>query len=664
MTSPKLHSDFRPLALLGTALLGLGLALRILVPDEPVVSPLITAIPAALLLAGSGVVLLERFLRGGTPPSPWVWAILLAIAFGLFPSTGAGLAQGGDFLAAVLAGVALRDLVRHDGLGPALLRGLCGLAAILAVLGLAQTLYQRDELRTIVHERGLPGFESGEAEAFLASNRATGTLASANAYAGWLLLMIPLVVVLAGRSRAALVLAILLGGAFLAAGSAGAGLALLLATGVLVVGPWRGPWRWPRITAALGVLGVVALVFALTVSLPLPGLEGKVETFRLRIDYHRQGARMLPDMGLLGAGLEATSELRWDRGRPDEAQSAYLHDTWFQLLLELGPLGLAAMGLGAWGLLRSSRGPLVGVVGPRSLERALVTGLVLGAAVAPFVSRLATPFPLTLEMPLLDAAWNAGLLFVTGILLRDATRPLLPPYAFAVMGAAMLLHGCVDFALYAPAVATTAAALFALVPGRDADADRRTPDRSPRLGHAALLGMLCLLLPAWVGWTALVREEAQWAEREGVAQGHRTPQVRDSLLRAFDGPLPPADSDALRALSAGWSARDPAVVERVLDALSPTLRDRALYRRAEAEHIVRRALGEPASLPTAQRRAAALLRPPERLSPWILLASARLASQAGESQSARRLAAEGLHQATTWNIQDPILLEALREIAR
>ena len=344
--------DPRPLALLGTFMLGLGLGLRFLLPDEPTVSPIAGALVRIPLYSGAAVVLLERLIRGGPAPTAAIWLIPLAILPGCFPATALGVTRAFDLVAAICAGIALRNLVVHDRFGATLCRWLLALGITLCLVGLAQSLWQRAQLREAVGSAwdGWP-----MARAFLESNRASSTLVNPNAFAGLLLLLLPVAVGVARYASGALVLLALLA-ALAATGSAGAMLALLLALGIR----WRDttPTRWwCRAGFLVGIGAVLVLVTALATSWQPPLVGGKIDTFRQRMDYHALGARMMADAGPLGAGLEATRELRWAHARPDEANSAYIHDTWLQLLIEIGPVGLLLAAAGIVLIVRRRRAP-------------------------------------------------------------------------------------------------------------------------------------------------------------------------------------------------------------------------------------------------------------------------------------------------------------------
>lgn len=641
MTPAK--SDPRPLGLLGALMLGLGLGLRFLLPDEPSSSPLEGALVRIPLLSGAAIILLERLIRRGPAPSAVVWLIPLAILPGCFPLTAIGVTRAMDLVAAVCAGIALRDLVVHDRFGATLCRWLLALGLALCLIGLAQALWQRDELREAV---GTAWDASPMARAFLDSNRATSTLVNANAFAGLLLLLLPLAI--GGRgSRSGRGVLIVLLATLATTGSAGAILALLLALGVR----WRAPdthGRWCRAGFIGGAAGVLLLVTALATSWQPPLVGDKIETFRQRLDYHALGARMLADAGPLGAGIEATQELRWAHARPDEGHSDYIHDTWLQLLIEIGPVGmlLAASGVGLLAYRRRTKTPAPEQDRPTEHgSRAAVAfgiGVTVGVTMAPLLNGVPRVLPLGWAAPpILDALGLAGCVLLSARMLRNVIPPSGAAWTWGIV--AFALHGLVDYDLYVPAAATMLGAACALAPIKPAQT--RSMDR-PLL---AVAGLVLLTLPLVVGLVGLARDNARLA----INAVRRGDAVEEHLRTIEDLATSLPDPVALEGLS-----RHPARFTRALDALPPSMRTWPIYRRIEAEHLARRRfLGE-------RHDMAHLLHPGEAMEPWIRRSMMRVAMVDGDTASRRTHARAGLDAMKRFAIRDPVLLEDLQEGAR
>ena len=647
MSASPVTPEPRPIGLLGALLLGLGLGLRLLLPDEPATRPITNALARIPLFAGSGLILLEQLLRRKAAPAAAAWLLVLAILPGCFPITAQGVARALDFLAAVSVGIAVRNLVVHDGMGPTIRRWLLACGVTLSVIGLSQTLWQRDQLRSdpLVSE---VWFTSPMAQAFLDSDRASATLFNANAFAGLLLLLLPLGIWRSGRRGAILVMVLMTFG-FVAAGSAGATLALLLSLAVARREPGPvGPWC--RGLALAGAAGVLLLITCLSFQWTPPLVGGKLATFSQRLDYHRLGFRMLDDMGLSGAGLEATRELRWAHARPDEDHSAHLHDTWLQLLIELGPVGLLALVVAVGLLLRGQRRRPESVAPPvdQLLSRTLGLGLAGGMFVAPLLNGVPRVLPLNWEAP----PWLDGvILVVIAVTAARASRGMGSPSraAWAVALTAFALHGLVDSDLYAPAAATVLATVIALAPvtvPRDGPGDR----------VLLLLGSaLLLLMPLADAGVSLLRDEGRHAVA-AVRRGRITQQDVTSL-RALLASFP--DRDAGRALLLAASRSPGTPPWRPPEQLGR----RPFYRLLEAQ---RRAAGRVTGAPEIEKERSLdeLVVPGEALEPWIRRALMTAAAADGDTEGRRRHAREGIRAMDRWNVTDPRLREALERGAR
>ncbi|MAG58824.1 MAG: hypothetical protein CMJ83_21250 [Planctomycetes bacterium] len=661
--SDDARPDPRPLGHLGAFLLGLGFGLRLLIPDEPSATPIVTAVPQLMLLAGAAVVLLERMLRGGAPP-PWVWLPFGALVCGAFPATGISLVRVTDAAAAVAAGIALRDLVVHDGCGRTLLRLVLAFVVMLAVIGCAQSLYQHDEIRAVVAERGLPGFESAEAQAFLASNRATSTLANPNGFAGLLLLILPVVVMGAVSTtgparRPWIVGALVVSGGFLCAASAGATLALLLATGVYLIARPRP--LLARLTFAAGVSGLLILTFSLATGIEPPIVGSKIETFRLRIDYHAVGVRALADDLWFGSGLESMRELHFAHARPGQAHSAYVHDSWLQLLGELGIVGTSLLATAAVVGWRRRKSPPP-AADKASLGTGLIAGGVLAVIVAPFLNRSATALPLTWERPIADAALGAMIVGAMLIASRRFGPPSLRTWAVGLV--AFGIHGFLDFDIYAPQTMVVMAGMLALAPGRPAAEHARKAAPSVLTRSIGGLAALLMLGLPWMLAPAILARGSVQPIVDSMKNGNRPPNAVDTLVLPFQLNPVPADAVVLQALSAVASTTRPQLVEDALDALPREVRGRPSFRRAESAHLVRRHLVDPSFGDEAATRLRGLWRPGELREPWILLARARVAAQSGDQDTARAHAREGLRALERWELDAPDVAADLRVLLK
>lgn len=626
--------------------------MRLLVPPGPVSGPVVDAIPVVMLLAGAGLVLLERGLRGGGSFPAGLLALPLLLLPGTVGASVTSLARGLDYAAAALAGFAFRDLVLRDGLRGAVLRLLLALAVFLALLAIAQSLYQRAEVRAAAETAADPLAGTALGKSFLASDRAAATFVNPNVLAGFLLLVLPLPI-LARRQgtpwirTAAPWLLLVLASGFAAAGSGGATLALAFGIGLLLLlRPPVAPAARRLAVAGLaaGVLALAGLVTCLAAGWSPAFLGSKVATLGERASYHLLGFRLLPEAGLRGLGFDLTREMTSAVQRPGEPWSAHLHDSWLELALEGGPLLLAAAVPFVLALRRLARGGgSVGTEGPpvRSLGLALHAGALAGAVLVSSrgFARSVTLWPLAWDLPWLDAATAAGVfLAVLWIPRRCAADTVWWRPALAVALGAFAVHGFLDFDLQVPSVATSLGVVLALLPG--------LPPGRPRRWAFALAGAVGLTLPLAAGAVALDRDATAGAAEEIRRVGDASGIAAGTLWHHA-----PTDLDALEALVMSGGGRKPEAPD-LFERLPDRVRQTPRARRLEARHLVRLALLDPSRARNAVERIPELVRPAERASSGILhqLALAHLIDQ--DPEGARRAARASLDAAVTWRLDD------------
>lgn len=627
----------------GRLLFGLGFAWTLTTPGEPAADPVVATLPLAILSAGSCAILTDAILRRGQAAGPG-WLLMLApVALGGFPATPESLRFASMFASAVAAGLGACAISRDSGGAPAIARVVLALAAILALQGVAETAFQRGEVREAAREQGEDAFGgplTPRGWAHVESNRAAVSFINANTFAGFLLLAIPLA--LAGAFRGGsgvslsgiLLTAILLAG-FAAARSAGALLALLASAAIFA------PARRLRLLAA-GICAAGALLVALGLAGAAPEpVAHKIASFRERLDFNAHALRLLPSMPASGHGFDAFRDLSLGVARPGEAWSAWVHNTPLQLLLETGP-GILFLAAGLAAFLRSVRkGPAAaaaaGAGAPAAGRGFLFAGACAGAALAPLSSRSATLLPLHIEQPLLDSLIALGL----SILLLRLSGPSIRPGEATAPGpvrpagvlpalAAFGLHAFLDFDIYAPGVAITVAALCGAV---------CIPARGCRWAGPLAAAFALAATPVSVH-LAIQREEArELAQAAAPIPAAPEGQARDPD-RAFAAllsmrPLPIHEIHRSRVLDALDPRRSAKAREflAALDSLAPSLERRTLARILRA-----RAESQAGWSPEEAARAAARIEfsPGEPFERAFLLYRSGLLERAGDRAGAER----------------------------
>ncbi|MSR75939.1 MAG: hypothetical protein EXS14_10780 [Planctomycetes bacterium] len=633
-----------PLGMLGALLLGAGFALTLLVPPV-VVGPLPALLPLVLIVLGSVTLLLQQALQG--LPDLGFAALLLPLAAlpGMLPGSHEALQTGTVFVCVALGTLALRGLVQQGCSARELLRPLLALLCLCAVIGLAQTLYQRDAVQHLATESGHDLLATEKGRAFLASDRATGPLQSANTFAAVLLLLLPLACCALLQKRAAaqgraatlmtraaaLLPAALLAAAFVAAGSAGAFLAAA-ATAPFFLRVSRGVVRCVLLSLMLVGVGALVLWLLAVCGVPMPEFMAlKILSLRERVDFQCLAVRIFADWSPEGIGFGTFAVAGEGVLRPGEAWSSSAHNAWLQLLLEggLAPLG-AVVGLF---LIFRRRTPAAFAASttPHSLSRAFSAGAFSGTLLAPLAVPMLSPLPLTLESPSW-AALSCALLF---LFFLHATRcvvqleNLRTPLAFGL--AAFTFHGFVDSDLFIPGACAAAGWLFALaLPITDTQPAHR--------GLAPLSVVVALLCVAWccrAAWHADLRAEALEAHAAG------DDKALQFLATQHGGAL-----EALEFAGPAIAVKGIDAVDAALAEIPARLRASPRGRVLEARMLVRAAEARRASLSAVRTRVAALSAPDDRRQPTLLRLRARIAQLGGDASAQadfeRRAAAQDL----------------------
>lgn len=530
-----------PLALLAAFLLAAGSLLALLIPPEPVATPLFAAAPLVLLalgvLAASVHALLRREAAAG------FGSLLLALLFLVpaLPPVRGHLPLAATLAILVLAAAAWRSMRLQGAAFTLLLAGL----ALTAVLGISQWWHQLDAAEDFALRQTLDIAETARGRAFLASNRATGTSLVANTFAATLLLALPFLALAAMRARTRVLPCFFLlgiGGAFVAAGSAGATLAGLAATALCcwhAERPWR---RVARSAALLLALAIALMLVSATWSAVPEWLALKSASLGERADFQTLALRLFEPAHLLqGTGWMNFAPLAESVILPGESWSSSPHSVPLQLALEGGVVLAAAALVAGWWALRSMKNgaaDAIASIPPAALlalrrdraplaardpvSSAVLYGGLLAAILAPLCVPMLSPLPLDFDHPFLAAALM-GLLFLGAS--RGAAALVCMSMgrgALAVGVVAFLVHGLVDSDLFIPSAA--AALCLALAAG--------LPTTSPSRGRAALSALAAIVIACAL--VSHLATAAAWRVAESDAEGTGEPALLRTAMEAAE----------------------------------------------------------------------------------------------------------------------------------
>jgi hypothetical protein len=628
----------RWLDVLGHAMLGAGLALILLRIAEPVGSPLAEGLSLAILASGSWITLAARAIRREPMPTVLAGLPLIPIALGAFPRTPESVRLALVFAVAWSVWLAMQGGSRRAALAHAGAAALLAMGGFLALMGVCESLFQRDEMRRLLNESmtTVP-WEDARARAFLLSNRAATTFINANAFAGFLLLLLPAALLTARSKSFRCVLSLILLAGFLASGSLGAALSLIVTFALWA--PTLSLRRWSRI--ALGA-PLVAVGLLLALGTESAFLQSKLSSLVHRLDYWKQAVRIAFDTPPWGHGFGAFAELRFGVMRSGEEGSVWVHNTPLQLLIELGPLmtGLFITVL-ALRWTRGSQASVAAASEPEELQtqqpsRAFLVGVVAATFGIPFISRGTTLLPLHMEWPLVDAMLNTTVVSLLLMLLSakrsTAGRITLleraaEPRLLRLGLVAFALHSLIDFDVYSPGNAIAAAALLGIA----------GPSVKQTLNRSALaLIVIVMLFPLLAMQASRQRDEVAHV----LARGTRAfSDQEDASIRLgpLDGPAFPG-----QALAALLHHEDPALNREILNrfaSLPPALARRPLHQLWSAQARVA-SLKDPIELRAILREFDG--QSSSRLWPEYLLLSAEIFDRLGQPTDAEATRAEAL----------------------
>ena len=449
---------------------------------------------AELTVLGSLLVLLGALRRGaGIAWGSLAWLGLAGLLLLRFTGFVTFESEARTTLLAV-SFVAGATLGRNAPTRRLLLANFLTMAIVLALFGIAQSLYLQDSARASARLAAPGLFEAADFAAFASSNRARSVFGQANGFAGFLLLVLPFAASAAiprgpvvGR---ALVFAVVLVGAFVVAGSIGAAIALL---GVVAAGCAFEARRSALARTAAWCFGGlfvagVAMVTALIAGWR-PGQVAGVDprSFLHRLDYWSQALALWRTAPVFGVGLGNYPDFV-EPGAAGRESSLYAHQGYLAMLAEGGIVGLALLlGCLALAIRWVMRAPTAArsdvAVGPRRLldlaPVILAIGLDFGRVGFLILDTwtfagLAANTALTVAVAW--AAWRYVADPIAACLDAEPTR-LHRSVALALLG--IFLHALVDFDLEIPGVIAALALVAALRPFTSTATSRGVPTLAP-----------------------------------------------------------------------------------------------------------------------------------------------------------------------------------------
>ncbi|MCA9321710.1 MAG: O-antigen ligase family protein [Planctomycetes bacterium] len=452
----------------GLFLLGSGLSLALL-SSSTSSPPSVAALAKTMLFGGAALEALgasRRGLRPGLAASPFAIVTLAVVMAATAWSPPEGRPTILWWSAVLVAGCSWRRLAENPRWRRQLAELLLALGLLVALHGIWESAYLLDAVRRSAGPLldGLP--EDSALRPFLGSSRARSSLGEANAYAGLLLVFLPLCLSAAWRKPGGITLgslAVLLTG-LLVSGSRAGCLVAVVVLGALL---WKRT-RFRRLGIALLATASIALVVALAVGFGLIDFEAfRAQSLRDRRDFATRALRLIASSPWLGYGVEGygpaaaglESAGTWSR---------HPHLLWLNLATSIGlPLTILVSVLGLSGFWRhacvtdappaqddSSSWPLALAAG--------LTGILLTAS-SPAIYFAAT----------VSARWHGALAsLVAGLLLFLLLRRISPrilvaagldwPRAFLWGLGALIAHASVDMHLEIPGLVVAAAAAAAL----------------------------------------------------------------------------------------------------------------------------------------------------------------------------------------------------------
>lgn len=487
----------------------------------------------------------------------WRWLPATALILGLLgpalhaPEAIEGWCRWTGWAACACAAVYLAQVIEGRR---ALAVAACGGAlAVLAALGIGQRLVSLPAMAASLAS-GDPAFAAApvtgaEFAERLANGGAYATFTTANQFAAWLVLAIPLalglVIAARGAARVLPALLVLAGLAALAAsGAKGGVLALAAGLGLAWWLAWPGRWwRWlPLPLAAIAALGLL-----------LSGLAA--DSIAVRAGYWRNALDLIAAAPWSGHGLGGFAALQAQVLQPGDGPTRFVHNEALEAAVAggwwLGVLAVAALAALAWP--RRATGADADADAEASRRpAALVPWLLVPALV--YLAALGALGEIVGHWPggghiLGQMAW-ALLLGAVGaaVAWRLAAIPAPPAWAWGAGLAAVALKALIDFDLHAGGVAGSALLLAAAAPGAVRRGTGMAWRLLPCLGAAAVIVLVVAAALAGLrhasaaGWLAQARiasadraAHALLAHELGMAEDQPPGPVAAAARRAWDG---------------------------------------------------------------------------------------------------------------------------------
>ncbi|MFT7619420.1 MAG: O-antigen ligase, partial [Planctomycetota bacterium] len=293
----------------------------------------------------------------------FVWLIAAALLLSLATQTHnwQGVERVTIWVACCCGCITVKNRARGCSRQRQLIQSILLLFVTLALRALAERFYLYSMLRELA---GGMGFEAPDAEyaGFFGSARARATFGQANGFAGFLLLLLPLIIAMSSvtlRSKKSWFFVVLSVLCLWASGSKGGTLVYIFIAGVCLL-RWSGNLivkRLARVLLAIAVVGLSACLLSLIDGALPSSLEGLFETFRLRQGYWITALSMIGSEGAIGVGAGLFGESFYLFTDTNTSFSRFAHNGYLGIAAEFGLIGILLVGILVWAWWKSKPVP-------------------------------------------------------------------------------------------------------------------------------------------------------------------------------------------------------------------------------------------------------------------------------------------------------------------
>lgn len=256
------------------------------------------------------------------------------------------------WMACICGCTTLRNRVRGARQRQVLLQCVLLLFVALAFRALAERFYLYSTLREMAQGLGFQA-TSQEAAGFFASSRAKVTFGQANGFAGFVLLLLPIILILATNRKTQKISWLFLALNVLclwASGSKGGTLVFVAILGICLCFWFEDPRLRLGGKILIGIAGIGAVICILSLfdGLLPARLDALFETFQLRHGYWSTALNMFSSKAVLGVGAGLFGESFYLHASSATSFSRYAHNGYLGIAAEFGAIGIAMVSLLLW----------------------------------------------------------------------------------------------------------------------------------------------------------------------------------------------------------------------------------------------------------------------------------------------------------------------------